>query len=99
MILRLSLEVEVVIRAILATLLLKNFPGEHAPRTPLGGYASGARVRFRRTFRKSFDKGPMLHSDPGPTNSLRGPVSMGRKILGICLKSDVLQRPLRISSV
>ena len=44
------------------------------PRTPLGGCASGARVRLRRTFRNSFNKGPMLHADPGPTNSLRGPV-------------------------
>ena len=52
----------------------KNFPGGACPRTTLGGCASGARVRFRRSFRNSFDKGPMLQSDPGPTNSLCGPV-------------------------
>ena len=73
MILRLYLEVEIVTRAILATLLLEIFPGGACPRTPLVGCVSGARVRLRRTFRNLFYKGPMLHSDPGPTNSLRGP--------------------------
>ena len=61
MILRLYLEAEIVTRAILAALLLKIFPGEHAPGPPPG------------EFQNKFDKGPMLHSDPGPTNSLRGP--------------------------
>ena len=56
-----------------SNLTFKNFPGGVCPRTPLGGYASWARLRLWRTFRNSFDKGPMLHSDPGPTNSLRGP--------------------------
>ena len=68
MILRLYLEAEIVTRAILATLLLKIFPGEHAP-GPLPRW-----VRFWRTgTHNSFDKGPMLHSDPGPINFLRGP--------------------------
>ena len=57
-----------------SNLTFKTFPGGACPRTPLGGCASGARVRLRRTFRNSFDKGPMQHSDPGPKNSLRGPV-------------------------
>ena len=56
-----------------SNLTFKTFPGGACPRTPLGGCASGARVRLRRTFRNSFDKGPMQHSDPGPKNSLRGP--------------------------
>ena len=56
-----------------SNLTFKNFPGGACPRTPLGGCASGARVRLRRTFPHSFDKGPMLHPDPGLTNSLRGP--------------------------
>ena len=53
-----------------SNLTFKNFPGGACPRTPLGGCAFGARVRLRRTFQNSFDKGPMLHSDPGATNSL-----------------------------
>ena len=33
-------------------------------------------VRLWRTgTQNSFDKGPILHSDPGPINSLRGPAS------------------------
>ena len=45
----------------------KNFPRGACPRTPLGGCASGARVLPRRTYRNSFEKGFMLHSDPGLT--------------------------------
>ena len=56
-----------------SNLTFKNFPGGACPRTPLGGCASGARVRLRRTFRNSFDKGAVLHSDPGARNSLRDP--------------------------
>ena len=56
-----------------SNLTFKNFPGGACPRTPLGGCASGARVRIRPSFRNSFDKGPMQHSDPGPKNSFRGP--------------------------
>ena len=56
-----------------SNLTFKNIPGGACPRTPLGGCASGARVRLRRAFRNSFDMGPMQHSDPGPKNSLRGP--------------------------
>ena len=73
MILRLYLEAEIVTRAIVATLILKIFPGEHAPGPPRW-VRRGARARLRRDFRSLSDKGPMLHSDPGPTNSLRGPV-------------------------
>ena len=57
-----------------SNLTFKNFPGGACPWTPLGGCASDTQVRLRRTFWNSLDKGPMLHCDPGPTNSLRGPV-------------------------
>ena len=46
----------------------KNFSGGACPRTLLGGCASGARV-----LRSHFT---MLHSDPVPINSLRGPGNM-----------------------
>ena len=59
-----------------SNLTFKNFPGGACPWAPLSGCASGARVRLRRTFQNSFDKGSMLHSDPGPTNSLRGPATV-----------------------
>ena len=72
MILRLYLEVEIVTRAIVATLILKIFSRGSMLLDPLGGCTSGARVRLRRNFRDPFGRGPMLHSDLGPTNSLRG---------------------------
>ena len=77
-----------------SNLTFKNFPGGACPRTPLGGYASGARVRLWRTFRNSFDKGPMLHSDPGPTKSLRGPGGVyhsSEKMYKISLNSKILR--------
>ena len=85
MILRLYLEAEIVTRAIVATLILKIFRGS-MPRTPLGGCTSGTRVRLRRNFRNPFGRGPMLHSDLGPTNSLRGP--------GKIAWNSILCRPL-----
>ena len=84
MILRLYLEAEIVTRAILATLLSKIFPGELAPDPPRW-------VRLWRTAaQNSFDKGPMLHSDPGPLNPLRGP-GLKNNLISNCQLQNKLQ--------